>query len=283
MNEFINKLAETAIANGDSISIVGGAVRDAQFGLEPKDYDLTITSREAIGRLLNTIPGNVVHEFMATDHEVVMVAFEGQPLFEFSVIADLTQSAKARDFTVNAMFMVASMVANEVTWNLFDPINGSKDVENRILRPVSATIFIDDHRRVLRAGYQASALGMDTSLLTELAKEADFNFDSKTLWNQGFSKWTRRSSVPSKALRFFNSIGLGTAWSSFNIASEAILRAVDEAAEGLTGDDLFFALWKAIADEVGIEATMEFAINVGAPKVKVEKWLTQGRKLWVRK
>ena len=139
--------------------VVGGCVRDARLGLEPKDYDLcTAASPEEMERLFSQYP----LVLCGKAHGTVGVVVEGDVLqittfraeggyrdhrhpdwvrFVPRVEADLAR----RDFTVNAM-------AFSPTRGLIDPFGGRQDLERRILRAVGdpEQRFQEDPLRILR-------------------------------------------------------------------------------------------------------------------------------------
>lgn len=67
----------------------------------------------------------------------------------FTVVGDpemsFSEAARRRDFTINAL------MCDLLTGEVIDPHQGLPDLENRVLRVVDPTTFIDDSLRVLRA------------------------------------------------------------------------------------------------------------------------------------
>jgi tRNA nucleotidyltransferase/poly(A) polymerase len=91
---------------------------------------------------------------------------------DFEIVADASLSVeddmRRRDFTVNA---IARRLA---TGEIVDPLNGSRDIEGRVLRTVSATSFAEDPLRVVRALRFVSQLGFepDDATLRQMRDEA---------------------------------------------------------------------------------------------------------------
>jgi len=91
---------------------------------------------------------------------------------DFEIVADASLSVeddmRRRDFTVNAM---ARRLA---TGELVDPVNGKRDLEQRVLRTVSSTSFAEDPLRLVRALRFVSQLGFDpdASTLRQMHDEA---------------------------------------------------------------------------------------------------------------
>ena len=91
---------------------------------------------------------------------------------DFEIVADASLSVeddmRRRDFTVNAM---ARQLA---TGTLVDPLNGQRDLEQRVLRTVSPTSFAEDPLRIVRALRFVSQLDFDPDepTLQQLRDEA---------------------------------------------------------------------------------------------------------------
>jgi tRNA nucleotidyltransferase (CCA-adding enzyme) len=91
---------------------------------------------------------------------------------DFEIVADPSLSVeddmRRRDFTVNAMARRLS------SGELVDPLNGRRDLEQRVLRTVSPTSFAEDPLRLVRALRFVSQLGFepDESTLRQMREEA---------------------------------------------------------------------------------------------------------------
>jgi putative nucleotidyltransferase with HDIG domain len=91
---------------------------------------------------------------------------------DFDIVADASLSVeddmRRRDFTVNA---IARRLA---TGEIVDPLKGSRDIERRVLRTVSATSFAEDPLRLVRALRFVSQLGFepDDAMLLQMRDEA---------------------------------------------------------------------------------------------------------------
>ncbi|MGO1560739.1 MAG: CCA tRNA nucleotidyltransferase [Actinomycetaceae bacterium] len=166
----VMELAETFVAAGEEIALVGGPVRDAFLGTDPKDIDLTTSATpertEAIlkdwgattwdmGREFGTIGGArggldvEITTYRTDEYEVG----SRKPVVAFgdSLDGDLSR----RDFTVNAMAVRLPGL------ELVDPHGGLADLAAGLLRtPVTAEqSFDDDPLRIMRAARFASQLG----------------------------------------------------------------------------------------------------------------------------
>ena len=136
------------------VYLVGGAVRDELLGLPVKERDWCIVGAtpEYLKNLGYRPVGKDFPVFLHPDtaEEYALARTErktapGYHGFTFYAAPDVTieQDLGRRDLTVNA-------IAKDANNRLIDPFNGRRDLENRILRHVSAS-FSEDPVRILRA------------------------------------------------------------------------------------------------------------------------------------
>ena len=159
------ELAQAVRSAGGRALLVGGCVRDPFMGSTPKDWDLEVYGLEppTLRALLDRFGSvNVVGEAFTVykigpDMDVSLPRRErksGRGHRAFVIDGDPTMSVEEatsrRDFTVNAMLQ------DPLTEELIDPFHGLADLENRILRAVSAETFGEDSLRVLRAAQFAA-------------------------------------------------------------------------------------------------------------------------------
>lgn len=168
----IMSLAQVFTLAGYEIALVGGPVRDACLGLEPKDFDLTTNARpEETEKLLETWADTVwdVGKDFGTigarraDLIVEITTYRAEeydpnsrkPAVAYgkTLEGDLTR----RDFTVNAMALRLPEL------ELVDPTGGIADLVRGILRtPIDPQIsFTDDPLRIMRAARFAAQLKME--------------------------------------------------------------------------------------------------------------------------
>lgn len=135
------------------VYLVGGAVRDAQLGIPHKERDWCVVGAtpaelEAQGyrRVGKDFP---VFLHPETREEYALARTErktgpGYHGFEFLCSPDVTieDDLARRDLTINA-------IAQDEDGNLVDPWGGLADIEQRVLRHVSAA-FVEDPVRILR-------------------------------------------------------------------------------------------------------------------------------------
>jgi tRNA nucleotidyltransferase (CCA-adding enzyme) len=172
---------------GGHVYVVGGAVRDAHMGREPRDVDLMVTGlpAENVEAALQSTGGGVdvtgqrfgVFRLSVGGGQVEVALprterSTGQGHRDFDVRWDHTLPPEAdlgrRDFTTNAM--AYSPDSNEV----IDPHGGRADAAAGVLRTVSPTSFEEDPARVLRAFTAIARQGLtpDSQTLDQLRENA---------------------------------------------------------------------------------------------------------------
>jgi tRNA nucleotidyltransferase (CCA-adding enzyme) len=158
---------------GGRVFIVGGAVRDAVLGAQPKDIDLmcaglTDEQIEAalapLGKLDFTGKAFGVFRFKKGDSEVEIALprterSTGTGHKDFEVMADPFLSPEEdlgrRDFTGNAM---AYDIGEK---SLLDPYGGADDLRAGKLRLVNENAFVDDPLRIVRALVAQARFGLE--------------------------------------------------------------------------------------------------------------------------
>ena len=159
MTDEVRSVAELVKRAGGRALLVGGCVRDALLGLEPKDFDI-----ECFGISASDLQAALKERFeldlvglsfgvIKLKHLEIDVALPrretklglGHRAFEMEHDPTLTleEASARRDFTVNAIYR------DPLTDEILDPWNGRDDLAKRILRHVSPH-FVEDPLRVLR-------------------------------------------------------------------------------------------------------------------------------------
>ena len=165
-------LAREARAAGGRAYCVGGCVRDALLGVEPKDVDVEIYGLEAekIERILSKkfrfeIVGKSfgVWILKGLDIDVSMPRTErktGAGHKAFEIVGDPflppKEACARRDFTIN------SILYDILSGEIIDEFGGMDDLKNKILRHTSER-FSEDPLRVLRAMQFAARFNLDVA------------------------------------------------------------------------------------------------------------------------
>jgi tRNA nucleotidyltransferase (CCA-adding enzyme) len=187
--ELLHLLAYQASMLRMPLYLVGGMVRDVLLGRAVKDFDLVVEGDgTALAELvLKKYGGRImIHPWFGTatwavnestfkrlevplfDLPEVDMSFDmitarsetyaqpgALPTVKFSNIDD---DLRRRDFTINAM---AVRLDGGFFGDLFDPLHGQKDLENKSLRVLHERSFVDDPTRMLRAVRYAERYGFE--------------------------------------------------------------------------------------------------------------------------
>lgn len=158
------KLVEHLYSHGIKPIFVGGFVRDHFSGHSTNDLDIElygVTSLDTLETLLKPFGKLGLY---GKSFGVLKLSYEGYsidfapPRAEsksgfghkgFEIIwhneLDFTSAARRRDFTINAIGY------DPITKKILDPYSGIQDLDNKILRCVDPSTFVDDPLRLLRA------------------------------------------------------------------------------------------------------------------------------------
>ena len=143
------------------VYLVGGAVRDRLLGLTPRENDWVVVGARPED-LLNQGYRQVGASFPVFLHPETSEEYalarrerkEGHGYHGFAVDfhpdVSLEEDLQRRDLTINAM-------AQDSNGDIIDPYGGRQDLQNRVLRHVSAA-FTEDPLRVLRVARFAARL-----------------------------------------------------------------------------------------------------------------------------
>lgn len=137
------------------VYLVGGAVRDALLGRRSQYLDLDFVLPENAVQTARAIARHYKAGFVLLDlqRQIARVVFP-QATVDFAQQegSTLETDLRRRDFTINAI------AYNPHTQELIDPLQGYTDLQQGLLRMVSATNLQDDPLRLLRAYRQAAQL-----------------------------------------------------------------------------------------------------------------------------
>lgn len=137
------------------VYLVGGAVRDALLGRRSQYLDLDFVLSENAVQTARAIARHYKAGFVLLDPErqIARVVFP-QATVDFAQQegSTLETDLRRRDFTINAI------AYNPHSQELIDPLQGCADLQQGVLRMVSAINLQDDSLRLLRAYRQAAQL-----------------------------------------------------------------------------------------------------------------------------
>ncbi len=159
----VQRFATAIAAAGGRALLVGGPVRDDLLGIARADIDLEVFGLapekimeisqgfgpvKEVGRIFGILKVNVGgQELDVAAPRRERKTGPGHRGFAVDIDPTMTieEAARRRDFTINAIYQ------DPLTKEIIDPFHGQADLENKILRVVDPTTFIEDPLRVLRA------------------------------------------------------------------------------------------------------------------------------------
>ncbi len=232
IDPLVLNLCQAIHAQGGRAFLVGGWVRDHLRGVPNVDYDLEVYGLEparlrelldahgtvnAVGEAFTVykVKLNVEatpHSALNTQHSALDVSLPrreskvGRGHRGFEITGDpwmpYEEAARRRDFTINAVMY--DPLADE----FIDPHHGRDDLQNRVIRAVDPTTFIEDSLRVLRAMQFAARFEFTIDPATvELCRSIDLSdLPAERIWAE-VEKWLLQAQKPS--FGFWAAIELG--------------------------------------------------------------------------
>lgn len=179
--DYCKSIIELLNSNGYEAYVVGGAVRDILSGITPHDYDLATSATP--NEMKEVFEKNNIRTIIEQGfkHGTVTVLVDGNLLEitsyrsegeysdsrrpdEVSFTRSIEEDVKRRDFTINSMYIDASL-------NVVDITGGQIDLKNKVIRAVGDPFvrFKEDALRILRALRFASTYGFSIEENTALA------------------------------------------------------------------------------------------------------------------
>jgi Poly A polymerase head domain len=156
----MRELARELLA-GEEAWIVGGAVRDELLGRELVDLDIAVREPQAAARAYAKRSGGDPFP-LSERHGAWRVALEAGHTVDFTPFPGTIEDDLAtRDFTINA---IAVPLAGG---DAIDPFTGHADLDARLIRVVSPSVFTDDPLRLMRAARLEDELGFQLEPETE--------------------------------------------------------------------------------------------------------------------
>ncbi len=142
-------------AKVSDIYIVGGAIRDAFYGKDLKDFDFIVREND-FEKVLDFFENNNLKYFFLNAKDFLLLrTIQGDYTFDFMKITNsIDNNLMLRDYTINAVCYSLSEK------KFFYKAISLKDLENRVLRAVSPTSISEDPVRVLRGIRLAAAFGL---------------------------------------------------------------------------------------------------------------------------
>lgn len=208
--------------------LVGGFVRDALLGLQPKDLDVEVhgVSPARLEDLLEQLyPGKV--DLVGRAFGIIKIHLDEDIEFDVSLPrreshigpnhADLAvqwdasmnimDAARRRDFTVNAL------AADPMTGEVIDGFGGIKDMRNRVLRVTDRERFQDDALRVYRGVQFAGRFGFSIDpesfhLMKEMVEDGMLDHLSKERITEEIKKLMLKSPKPSVGFELLRDLGI---------------------------------------------------------------------------
>lgn len=215
--EKIIKLVEHVRSAGGRALLVGGCVRDALMGAQPKDWDVEVYGvepkglrelLESFGRVDAVGEAFTVYK-LGNDLDVSLPRRErkmGRGHRAFVIEGDpamtIEEATRRRDFTINAILQ------DPLTGEIIDPYGGRDDLKNGILRAVSRETFAEDSLRVLRAAQFAARFEFDIEPETvELCRSIDLtDLPRERVWGE-MEKLLLRARQPSIGFKWLQRFG----------------------------------------------------------------------------
>ena len=211
------QLARAVRDEGGRALLVGGCVRDALMGNEPKDWDLEVYELEPVRvrEILDSFGSvNAVGEAFTVyklghDLDVSLPRRERKSgrghrgfVIEGNPWMSVAGATRRRDFTINAILQ------DPLTGELIDPFGGRQDIDARVLRAVAAETFVEDSLRVLRAAQFAARFEFQIEPETvALCRTMDLSdLPAERVWGE-LEKLLLRSRRPSVGLNWLKELG----------------------------------------------------------------------------
>jgi poly(A) polymerase/tRNA nucleotidyltransferase (CCA-adding enzyme) len=154
------------------VYVVGGAVRDLLLQRKVELTDLDLVLGEAAIPVARRVADLLGWAYYPLDEARDVARLVFMPTASTPLVCDIAgmrggsieADLRLRDFTVNAMALAFTTAS--ATPTLIDPVGGQRDLEQKVLRRVSAMSMADDPVRLLRA--------------VRLANQFDFKVETET-------------------------------------------------------------------------------------------------------
>lgn len=207
-------IAEKVKEKGGTTYYVGGFVRDKLLGIENKDVDIEVhgimpdTLKDILKELGTPLEYGKDFGIFSLANENIDIAMPrrerntGVGHRDFDIEVDpfigVKEAARRRDFTINSLMQ--DVLTNEIV----DSFDGLYDLENKLIKHVDDSSFVEDPLRVFRACQFAARFNFKIAKETiELCKTIDVKSLSKERVEEELIKALLKSNNPSI---FFNEL-----------------------------------------------------------------------------
>lgn len=289
---------------GHKAMVVGGAVRDALLGKDPKDIDIEVYNMsyqdleaflskfgktnvvgKAFGIIKFTDSNGGEYDFSIPRRESKIGVGHKAFNVEFDPTMTPKEAASRRDFSWNGL------AYDVLNGQIHDYFGGIKDLKENVLRHTSEQ-FSEDPLRILRAMQFQARMGLDidpgtNELMSRMVADGALDELPKERVAEEWMKWATKAIYPSKIFDFLLNIGLSSKlpfigdlkgvqqeaeWHPEGDVETHTGLVLNEAAriadrEGLTGDDRAVLIFSALAHDFAKPATTEINIVRGTPRI----------------
>jgi len=277
--------------------IVGGYVRDIHLGLQPKDADVEVygvAPAELISLLIKMfgkindvgqafgiikVPIGDGLELDVSIPRRESKAGKGHTgfLIDSEPSLDITEAARRRDFTVNAMAM------DPITGVFFDPFGGMEDLRSKTLRVTDSEKFADDPLRVLRAAQFLARLEFTAEeksfeIMKGVVERGEMDELPKERIGGELEKLLLKSKRPSVGFEFMRVVGMterkfpelhaligvpqepewhpeGDVWTHTMMVIDAGAKIANDSARGFSDDERLQVMLGALGHDLGKPST----------------------------
>ena len=164
----LDLVAEVARAKGVFPYLVGGPVRDLLLGRPAIDVDLTLeegasTLARALAKHVDgrvkSFPQFLTYKVVAEGLPEIDIATARKERYRAPGALPAVEVGKLKDDLLRRDFSINAIALDVIDGTIHDPIEGQKDLRDRVVRVLHEKSFIDDPTRIFRAIRLATRLG----------------------------------------------------------------------------------------------------------------------------
>lgn len=185
------------------------------FKLKHTNIDIALPRREVQAKILHNertiiLPHHIDKveiENMYPNYKIKICPEESFGHKDFLIISDpfmsFKEAAERRDFTMN------SIMVDVLSGEVFDPFNGIKDINNRLIRATNPKAFVEDSLRVYRAIQFSARLNFRIEENTKrLCQQVDLSSLPKERVYTELEKLLLKSQKPSIGFEYMKELGV---------------------------------------------------------------------------